>query len=265
MKRAGMLLVLDFTDDFELARRFAAGKSDQIDFAVPGHLGFKPFRQGIDALRADAVQTSGEFIGSLPELTAGMQVGEHQLDGGHLKFRMRFDRNSAPVVAHGSGAVDVDGHVDLGAEPGKMLVNRVVQDLKDAMMQSALVRDRRYTSRAVSEPLLNLRVCQFAQRRKSKCQTYPRDRPELKRRDLVNDRLSTNNRAAGDDLQAMNEPQFVVDQNQVYPIFWGLSTPKCIFCRLLRPLPGPPCEIGFTAEVLDPISETRIGKWRNLL
>src|SRR5271165_3564309 len=135
-----MLFVLDFTDDFEFTRRLAPGKSDQIDFAVPGHLSLKPFRQGIDALGADAVQASREFVRSLPELTAGMQVGEHQLDRGHLEFGMRFDWNSAPVIAHRSRTIDVDGHVDLGAEPGKMLVNRVIQYLKDAMVQSALVR-----------------------------------------------------------------------------------------------------------------------------
>src|ERR1700730_1630210 len=89
-ERSGMLFVLDFTNDFELPRRLAPGKSDQIDFAVPGHLGLKPFRQRIDTLRADAVQTSREFIRSLPELSSSMQVGEDQLDGGHLKFSVGF-------------------------------------------------------------------------------------------------------------------------------------------------------------------------------
>ena len=137
---AGILFVLDFANDFEFASRFAAGKSDQIDFAVPGNLGFEPFRQSIDALRADTVQTAGELVGSLTELTAGMQVGEYQLDGRHLKFRMHLDRNPASVVTNRNRAIDVNRDVDLCAETGQMLVDRVVQDLKDAVMKSALIR-----------------------------------------------------------------------------------------------------------------------------
>src|ERR1700730_11924328 len=137
---AGMLFVLDFTDDFELASRFAPRKSNQVDLAVPGHLGFKPLGQGINALCADAVQTSGKFVSALSALTAGMKVGEHQFNGGHLKFRVRLDRNSASVIAYGSRAINVDGHVDLRTEAGQMFVDRVVQDFKDAVMQSAFIR-----------------------------------------------------------------------------------------------------------------------------
>src|SRR5580704_19288454 len=115
---AGMLLVLDLTNDLELACCFASGKGDQINFAVPGNFGFEPLREGVHTLRADAVQATGEFISSLAELAAGMQVGQHQLDGGHLKFRMHLDRYTASVIPYGGRAVDVDGHVDLRAEPG---------------------------------------------------------------------------------------------------------------------------------------------------
>ena len=137
---AGTLFILDITDDFELASRFTPRESDQIDFAVPGHLGFKPLRQGVDALRADAVQTPGKFVSALSELTAGMEVGEHQFDSGHLEFRVCLNRNSASVIAYGCRTIDVDGHVNLRTEAGQMFVDGIVQDLKNAVMQSALIR-----------------------------------------------------------------------------------------------------------------------------
>src|ERR1700722_862557 len=133
-QRTGMFLVLNFTNDFKLARRFALSKSDQIDFTVPGNLGLKPLRKSVHALGADTVQASGKLVSSLSELAAGMEVGQHQFDGGHLKFRMRFNRNSAPIIADGNRAVDVDGHVDPGTKTGQMLVNGVVQDLEDTVM-----------------------------------------------------------------------------------------------------------------------------------
>src|ERR1700681_302627 len=128
-----MLFVLDFTNDFQLARRFALGKSNQIDFAFTRHLSLEPLRKSIDALRADAMQAAGKFVGSLSELTAGMQVGQNQLDSRHLKFRMRFDGNAASVVTDRRRAVDMNGHVDSGTESRQMLVNRVVQYLKDTV------------------------------------------------------------------------------------------------------------------------------------
>src|ERR1700730_11381494 len=137
---AGMLFILDFTNDFELASRFTPRKSDQIDFAVPGHLGFKPLRQGIDSLRADAVQTPGKFISALSEFTAGVEVGQNQLDSGHLEFRVRLNRNSASVIAYRSRTINVDGHVNFRTEAGQMFVDGVVQDFKDAVMQPALIR-----------------------------------------------------------------------------------------------------------------------------
>src|ERR1700675_138033 len=95
-----MLFVLDFTNDFELARRFAFRKTNQVDFAFTRNLGLEPLRKSIDALRTDAVQAAGKFVGSLSELASGMQVGQDQLDSRHLKFGMCLDRNAASVVSN---------------------------------------------------------------------------------------------------------------------------------------------------------------------
>ena len=48
-----------------------------------------------------------------------------------------IDGNAAAVVDDGDRAVDVDGDVDLIAEAGQRLVDRVVDDLVDQMVQPA--------------------------------------------------------------------------------------------------------------------------------
>ena len=80
------------------------------------------------------MEASGKFVGALPELTASMEVGQYQLNSRHLKFRMRLDRNAAPVVTDRSRAINMDGDVNLGTEPCQVFVNRVVQDFKDTVM-----------------------------------------------------------------------------------------------------------------------------------
>src|ERR1700680_5318339 len=93
-----MLFVLDFTNDFELARRFAFRKTNKVDFPFTRNLSLEPLRKSIDALRTNAVQAAGKFVGSLSELASGMQVGQDQLDSRHLKFGMRFDGNPTSAV-----------------------------------------------------------------------------------------------------------------------------------------------------------------------
>ena len=139
-ERAGLLLVLQLADDLELLRRLPALEAHVIDLAVARDLDLEPIGERVDALRADAVQTAGIFVGALPELAAGVQIRQDQLDGRHLELRMHVDRNAAAVVADRNGAIDVDGDFDLAAITGEMFVDRVVEHLENAVVQPALIR-----------------------------------------------------------------------------------------------------------------------------
>ena len=44
------------------------------------------------------MQTAGNLVGILVELTAGMELGHDDLGGGNAFFFMQLDRESAPVV-----------------------------------------------------------------------------------------------------------------------------------------------------------------------
>ena len=137
--RAGLLFVLQLAEDFELLGRLAPGEGHEVDLAVAVDLGLEPLGKCVDALRTDTVKTAAEFVGALSEFSAGVEVGQHQLNGRDLPFRMHVDRNATAVVADGARAVRMDGHVDVCAKSGQMLVDRVVEDLVNAMVQTALV------------------------------------------------------------------------------------------------------------------------------
>ena len=137
--RSGLLFVLQLAENFELLGRLALGEGHEVDLAVAVDLGLEPLGERVDAFRADAVETAAEFVSALAEFAAGVEVGQHQLDGRDLPLRVHVDRNAAAVVADGAGAVRMDGHVDVRAKSGQMLVDRVVEDLVNAMVQTALV------------------------------------------------------------------------------------------------------------------------------
>ena len=70
-----------------------------------------------------------------------MQLGEHDLHGGHALAVGRVHHvhgNAAAVVDHGDGVVDVDDNVDFLAVAGERLVDGVVNDFVDKVMQPHL-------------------------------------------------------------------------------------------------------------------------------
>jgi hypothetical protein len=85
------------------------------------------------------MKPAGIFVDPLTKLASRMKIGQNQLDCGNLELGMEIDRNAAPVVANGERAIAMDRHVDLGAMACKMLVDRVVENLKNAMVQPALI------------------------------------------------------------------------------------------------------------------------------
>ena len=85
------------------------------------------------------MQTTGVFVGTLPEFTAGMEIGKHQFHCGDFEFGMDINGDATAIVPNGDGAVHMYGHRDLFAESSKMFVDRVVEHLKDAVMQAAFI------------------------------------------------------------------------------------------------------------------------------
>ena len=83
-------------------------------------------------------RSAGNFVRRRIELSAGMQLGHHNLRGWNF-FAVdvhRVDRNAAAVVDDRDGVVEVDGDFDLVGVSGERFVDGVVDDFIDQVMQS---------------------------------------------------------------------------------------------------------------------------------
>ncbi len=86
---------------------------------------------------ADAVQTAGDLVAVLVELSAGVEHGHRELDARDLLRRVNVDRNAASVVVDGHRVVGVNRDVDLVGVSGQRLVDGVVDDLVNEVVQPA--------------------------------------------------------------------------------------------------------------------------------
>ena len=128
---------LRLADRLELGGGLAALVPLVVDLAVAAHLDLEPFAQRVDARHADAVQAAGNLVAVVVELAAGVQHGQHDLDGRLLLRRVHVHGNAAAVVVDRHRPVGVDDHLDVLAVAGQRLVDGVVDDLVDAVMQAA--------------------------------------------------------------------------------------------------------------------------------
>jgi len=95
--------------------------------------------QRIDHRDTDAVQAAGYLVGIVVELPAGMQDRHDDFGRRAAFFRVNIHRDAATVVRDRDGLVRVNRYSDAVAETGQGLVDRIVNDLKDHMMQTRAV------------------------------------------------------------------------------------------------------------------------------
>ena len=116
------------------ADRRAALVALLVHLAVAPDLELEPLRQRVDDRHADAVQAAGDLVGRVLELAAGVEHRQHDF-GGRPAALVHVHGNAAAVVDDRDRAVDVDRDVDVLAEPGERLVDRVVDDFVDEVVQ----------------------------------------------------------------------------------------------------------------------------------
>ena len=90
--------------------------------------------------RADAVQSARGLVGLGVELAARVQRRHDHFERGLFrKFRMRIDRDAAPVVGHADEPVGFELDLDPVGMAGDRLVHRVVDHFGEDVMQRLLV------------------------------------------------------------------------------------------------------------------------------
>src|SRR5690606_27884370 len=85
------------------------------------------------------VQPARGRVRAAPELPARVELREHDLDSRQARLRLDVDGDAATVVGDRDGAVVVQRHEDVLAEAAERLVDRVVDDLPQAVHEPARV------------------------------------------------------------------------------------------------------------------------------
>ena len=115
-------------DNLQILHLIAVFKGDVIDLAVATNVHFHAFGQGVHHGNAHAVQTTGELIVFVGELTARMQTAEDQLDGRHALFRMDIHRHAAPVVDNFQRLIGVQDNVNALGMACQRFVHTVINN-----------------------------------------------------------------------------------------------------------------------------------------
>ena len=84
------------------------------------------------------VQTTGNGVAATAELTASVQHGHDNLNGGLVLGGVLIHGNTAAVILYANSTISLDGHVNFGGVAGERFVDRVIYNLVDQVVQTAL-------------------------------------------------------------------------------------------------------------------------------
>ena len=113
----------------------------------------EPRGQRVDHRRPDAVQSPRGDVRAPAELPAGVQLGEDHLHPGEARLGLLVDGDAAPVVVHLGRAVGVQRDLDVLRDAGERLVHPVVDDLPEAVHESAGIGRPDVHARALADRL----------------------------------------------------------------------------------------------------------------
>ncbi|MND34630.1 hypothetical protein D3C80_252520 [compost metagenome] len=115
------------------------GEGHFVDFASAADFQLEPDRQRVHNRNAHAMQTTGNLIGILVELTAGMKLSHDDFGSRNTFFLMDIGRDATTVIGHGAGAVGVKRHGYKRSVACKRLIDCIVHDFVDHVMQAGAV------------------------------------------------------------------------------------------------------------------------------
>ena len=95
------------------------------------------------------MESTGNFVAVAAEFSAGMQHGVHNLKR-IFSSGVFTNWNAATIVGDGDGIIFVDAHNDARRMSGHRFVDRVVDDLVDKVMQTALISGADVHSRTLA-------------------------------------------------------------------------------------------------------------------
>ena len=106
------------------------------DRSIAVDLQFEAFGEEVDDRNADPVETPGDLVGIVVELSACVQLGHDDLGRGTSLFLVHVHRDATAVVLNGYRAVRVNDHRDSVGVAGQRFVDGVVDNLVHHVVQA---------------------------------------------------------------------------------------------------------------------------------
>ena len=85
------------------------------------------------------MQTTGNLVGVVVELTAGVQHRHDNFGGGYTFFFMDIHRDTTAIILDRDGLIGVDDHADFRAVTRQSLVDGVIHQFKDHVVQAGAI------------------------------------------------------------------------------------------------------------------------------
>jgi len=111
-----------------------------VDLAVAADLRDEVLRQRVHDRDADAVQAAGDLVAVAAELPARVELRQHDREGGEALLLHHVDGDAGAPVGDSHRVVRVERDVDALVAAGEGLVDRVVDDLRDQVVEPARAR-----------------------------------------------------------------------------------------------------------------------------
>src|SRR5579859_156243 len=95
--------------------------------------------EGVHHRHTHAVQATGDFVGVVVELTAGMEDGHDDLGRRTALFLVHIYRDTAPIVFDGDRLIFMDDDLYFAAIASKCFVDGVIHHLEDHVVKARAV------------------------------------------------------------------------------------------------------------------------------
>ncbi len=131
--------LVSIPDDLDRSIRHTVMVRLPVDLPFPLHGCNKPLGEGVYDRHTDTVQTTGDLVCVLIELTSGVEVCQTHLHG-RFGLTLRDPCGDTPtVIDDRDGTIIVDRDIDVRGKARHDLINRVVNDLVDKVMETSRI------------------------------------------------------------------------------------------------------------------------------
>ena len=107
--------------------------------SFPTHFCNKPFGDGIYAFGSHAMQATGNLICPFAKFSAGMEIRQHKLQGWHIVLGVHVHRDAPTIILNRARAIRMEVNGYFRTISGQGFVYRIIDNLKNAMMQAPFV------------------------------------------------------------------------------------------------------------------------------